>query len=133
MIVGLGFVLVVSWLSVSLLWYPSYDEFDLEKLTNEADFILAECEQKNPDASLVGYRHPIVETDTPYLFELVGNKTRYKCSDGLYLVLWDDYLMSKSGLYIVGKNANKQIVLPDSIAATASLLSERVYKWHGDR
>lgn len=123
-------VLVVGWLSLSLLWYPSYDEFDLDLLTSEADVLLAQCEQEASSTISASRLLPIVEIDAPYIYSLVGDGKRFECGDGVDLVLWDDYLTSTSGLYIMGEKMGKQNHLPDSIAPYASQLGGRVYKWH---
>jgi len=119
-------------LSLSLLWYPSYDEFDLQLVTTEADIILASCEQNKSNTDFDGATNLIKESETPYLFELAGDNYAFECSDGMKLLLWDDYLSTTAGLYIVGKNNDNQKNLPDSIAPYASLLGGRVYKWHFD-
>ena len=113
-------------MSLSLLWYPSYDEFDLVRITKEADSILSECSQNKADTGINSAYRPLVESATPYIYELASGSKRYQCGDGLHLLLWDDYLLSSSGLFIIGEQGG----IPESLAQYTTKLGGRVYKWH---
>jgi len=116
-------VLIVGWLSISLVWYPSFDELDLQRITLEADTILAKCEER----SAGGQTMPVIEGDTPTIQSLVDEGGQHRCQDGLYLVLWRDYFITKAGLFIV--ESDKE--LPSWIEPFATHLGGRVYSWHG--
>lgn len=122
----LFFVVVVGWLSLSLVWYPSYDEIDQQKLTQEADILLARC-RDNPIRSEQGDDYIFhVENQTPYIYSLVRDKERHRCEEGVYLILWDDFLVSSAGIYVTSEKGE----VPEALKPYASTLGGRVHKWH---
>jgi len=123
LLLGAGFLIFVGWLSISLVWYPSYEDLDIERLEREADTVLAKCEARHSNNKLF----PIIEGDTPTIQNLVGKHQQHKCEDGLYLVLWRDYFVSSAGLFIVKTDTEP----PEWIAPLATHLGGRVYSWHG--
>jgi biotin transporter BioY len=125
-LIALSFVVILGWLSLSLVWYPSYDEIDQQTLTKEADILLARCKENPIRSGEDGDYILNVESQTPYIYSLVRNKERHQCAEGVSLLLWDDYLVSSAGVYVVGENSE----VPIELQPFASHLAGRVYKWH---
>jgi len=126
---GLGLIAILTWLSLSLVWYPKFDELDLKALTREADILLASCaEAALGTDKTTKILIPMQEYQTPYIYSLVRDKSRHRCGEGVKLVLWDDFMISRAGIYVSGE----QSTLPDDLAPIASSLGGRVYQWHSD-
>ena len=114
------------------LWYPSFDDIDIDRLHKEADYLHALCEVE----AVKGVEYTYVKADDKqisYILDLSNRGLRngkygLRCSGGVHISMWNNWWVSGSGIYVVREGQE----LPSYISPFASHLGGRVYRWHDD-
>jgi len=127
----IAFSILFAIIHLPYLWYPSFDDIDIDRVIEEADILHSLCEGvSSEDGSKLTYVD-VKSDEIPYIRSLTAEESHngkygIRCGEGIYISMWDDWWVTEAGLYVVSKD--KQ--LPSYLKPFATKLTGRVYRWH---